>query len=126
MQIVVVNRTIFSLILFLKQVYLSIQHIRQTTIMAGNATYDKEKKHLIFEWYFVSVSSYIQSKTLESRQFLKLAIKIRRKAILKEKIIYHKQIPNTCTGWRKKRDQWAILSNCKYSENSMTEFRGNW
>ena len=30
------------------------------------------------------------------------------------------------TGWRKKRGQWAILSNCKYSENSMTEFRGNW
>jgi len=28
----------------------------------------------------------------------------------------------TCTGWRKK-GQWAILSNCKYSENSMTEFR---
>jgi len=25
-------------------------------------------------------------------------------------------------GWRKKR---GILSNCKYSENSMTEFRGN-
>jgi len=34
------------------------------------------------------------------------------------------------TGWRKKWGQWAILSNCKYSENSMTnsmtEFRGNW
>jgi len=27
---------------------------------------------------------------------------------------------------QKKRGQWAILSNCKYSENSMTEFRENW
>ena len=25
-----------------------------------------------------------------------------------------------------KRGQWAILSNCKYSQNSTTEFRGNW
>jgi len=30
------------------------------------------------------------------------------------------------TGWRKKTGPPAILSYCKYSENSMTELRGNW
>ena len=31
---------------------------------------------------------------------------------------------HTYTGWRKKNG--AILSHCKYSENFMTELRGNW
>ena len=30
------------------------------------------------------------------------------------------------TGWRKKTGPPAILSHCKYSENSMTELHGNW
>ena len=30
---------------------------------------------------------------------------------------------NPTTGWHKNR---ATLSHCKYSENSMTELRGNW
>jgi len=30
------------------------------------------------------------------------------------------------TGWRKKTGPPAIVSHCKYSENSMTELHGNW
>ena len=30
------------------------------------------------------------------------------------------------TGWRKKTGPPAILSHCKYSENSMTELHENW
>ena len=39
----------------------------------------------------------------------------------------HYSCPSKCNIYiqsgAKKRGQWAILSNCKYSENSMTEFR---
>ena len=34
-----------------------------------------------------------------------------------------KQLAQDCIGWRK---NGATLSNCKYSENSITELRGNW